>query len=103
MMRVKLFQSVDMTIRHKIHRQVSNDDKDRIVTGILILLRTTALFPGNNFFGHLDAKVASQLNSDNLRNVGQAFMISSTFSQPSRIFALMFWAWTSFSRAHLQN
>ena len=51
-------------------------------------LQVSIVFPGNKFLSFLDAKVTTQLNSDDLRNVGQtlASTIPSTSSKPIKHF-----------------
>ena len=52
-------------------------------------LQVFIVFPGNEFSSFLDAKVTSQLNSDDLSNIRQALIIPSTSSQPSSISGLI--------------
>ena len=48
----------------------------QVVTGgqVLVAIAGLVLFPGDEFSSFLDVEVASQLNSDDLRNVGQALV-----------------------------
>ena len=57
-------------------------------------------FPGNKLLSFLDAKAASQLNSDDFANVGQALVMHNSLNI---LLAHQSWAETSFSEAHFQN
>ena len=68
-------------------RKPTDDDENRIVTGALPTmsryreqLQVSIVFPGNEFSSFLDAKVTSQLNSDDLRNVGQALVMHNSLN-----------------------
>ena len=70
------------------HRQ-SRPSHDSCPSNRSRQLQVSLRFPGNESFSFLNAKVASQLNFDDLRNVRQALIIHSTSSQPSSISALI--------------
>ena len=57
-------------------------------------------FPSNKLLSFLHAKAASQLNSDDFANVGQALVMHNSLNI---LLAHQSWAETSFSGAHLQN
>ena len=68
-------------------RKLTDDDENRIVTGALPTmsryreqLQVSIVFPGNEFSSFLNAKVTSQLNSDNFRNVKQALVMHNSLN-----------------------
>ena len=68
-------------------RKPVDDEKDRIVACVLSIgrhrqSRPSRFSPGNKFLSFLDVKAASQLNSDDLRNVGKGLVVYNSLDIP---------------------
>ena len=78
-----VFLANNSVAKSNLHYKLVDDEADRIVTRILSIgeyrqSRPSCFSPGNKFLSFFDVKAVSQLNSDNLRNAGQALVVHNS-------------------------